>query len=174
MIDAQRIATENERHLARHELRLAHALETLDGDGVDAEAVITGVAAFSVAAPSWALGTGGTRFGRFPGGGEPRTIEEKVDDVAALTALTGANRTISIHVPWDELHDPAAVRAYAAERRIGFDVINSNTFQDNPLTTAGGSVSYKFGSLCHAEAAVRRAGRIPRSSSARMTEAAHD
>ena len=60
---------------------------------------------FCVAAPSWALGTGGTRFGRFPGAGEPRTIEEKLDDVAALNGLTGANRTVSLHVPWDEPDD---------------------------------------------------------------------
>ena len=34
--------------------------------GVDVERVIEEVRRFSVAAPSWALGTGGTRFGRFP------------------------------------------------------------------------------------------------------------
>ena len=59
-----------------------------------------------MAAPSWAVGTGGTRFGRFPIGGEPRTTYEKIDDVAALNALTGANRTISLHVPWDDPDDP--------------------------------------------------------------------
>ncbi len=32
---------------------------------------------FQIAIPSWALGTGGTRFGRFSGGGEPRNLEEK-------------------------------------------------------------------------------------------------
>ena len=31
---------------------------------------------FQIAIPSWALGTGGTRFGRFSGGGEPRNLEE--------------------------------------------------------------------------------------------------
>ncbi len=39
---------------------------------------------FQIAIPSWALGTGGTRFGRFSGGGEPRTIEEKIEDVGLL------------------------------------------------------------------------------------------
>jgi L-rhamnose isomerase/sugar isomerase len=36
---------------------------------------------FNIAIPSWALGTGGTRFGRFSGGGEPRSLEEKLEDV---------------------------------------------------------------------------------------------
>ena len=106
------------------------------------EAVIAEVARFSAAAPSWAVGTGGTRFGRFPGGGEPRDTYEKIDDIAALNALTGANRTVSLHVPWD---DPgsgagaAALRHHAEERGIGFDAMNSNTFQDNPSTTHDGS-----------------------------------
>ena len=156
MIDAEHIVEENERHVAVHERELAQLRALLEERGIDAEAAIDEVARFSVAAPSWALGTGGTRFGRFPGGGEPCSIEEKLDDVAALTALTGANRTVSVHVPWDDLDDPAAVLASAAERGIGFDAINTNTFQDNPSTTAGGAVSYKFGSLCHADASVRR------------------
>ena len=42
---------------------------------------------FQVAIPSWALGTGGTRFGRFSGGGEPRSLEEKIEDVGLLHAL---------------------------------------------------------------------------------------
>jgi L-rhamnose isomerase / sugar isomerase len=130
-----------------HAVDLAHVTELLGRRGVDAAAVIDEVARFSVAAPSWAVGTGGTRFGRFPGGGEPRTTEEKLDDVAALNALTGANRTVSLHVPWDNPSDPRALREYGASLGIGFDAMNSNTFQDNPSTTGDGSVSYKFGSF---------------------------
>jgi len=156
VIDAERIAAENERHAGVYEREFAHLQMLLAERGIDAESAVDEIARFSVAAPSWALGTGGTRFGRFPGGGEPRSIEEKLDDVAALNALTGANHTMSVHVPWDDLVDPAAVLAYARERGIGFDAINSNTFQDNPATTAGGAVSYKFGSLCHTDASVRR------------------
>ena len=131
---------------SRHERDLDALGERLADRGVDAEAVIAEVQRFSVAAPSWALGTGGTRFGRFPRGGEPRTTEEKLDDIAALHALTGANATVSLHVPWDDPDDPAALRAYADELGIGFDAMNSNTFQDNASTTGPG-VSYKFGSL---------------------------
>ena len=120
--------------------------------------MIEEVARFSVAAPSWAVGTGGTRFGRFPGGGEPRTTAEKIDDVAALDAVTGANRTVSLHVPWDDPSDDAAgLRAHAESLGIGFDAMNSNTFQDNPSTTGDGRVSYKFGSLANVDPAARRA-----------------
>jgi L-rhamnose isomerase/sugar isomerase len=159
-IDRSRIHEENELRLAWHGSDLAHALDVVGRAGVDADAVVTEVARFSAAAPSWAVGTGGTRFGRFPGGGEPRDTFEKIDDVAALNALTGANRTVSLHVPWDDPgpgEGAAGLRRHAAERGIGFDAMNSNTFQDNPSTTRDGDVSYKFGSLANTDEAVRRA-----------------
>ena len=141
----------------RHERALEAATWLLEAQAVDVERVVEEVRSFSVAAPSWALGTGGTRFGRFPGAGEPRTIEEKIDDVAALNVLTGANRTVSLHVPWDEPDDPAALLEYARTVGLTFDAMNSNTFQDNPSTTRDGAVTYKFGSLSAADAAVREA-----------------
>jgi len=159
-IDRSRIDEDNEIRLAWHESDLAHALDVVGRAGVDGEAVVAEVARFSAAAPSWAVGTGGTRFGRFPGGGEPRDTIEKIDDVAALNALTGANRSVSLHVPWD---DPgagagaAALRRHAEERGIAFDAMNSNTFQDNPSTTRDGAVSYKFGSLANVDEGARRA-----------------
>ena len=157
-IDRARIAEENELRLAWHEGDLAHAIDVVSRTGLDGEAIVEEIARFSVAAPSWAVGTGGTRFGRFPIGGEPRTTNEKVDDVAALNALTGANRTISLHVPWDDPGDDAGgLRAHADSAGLGFDAMNSNTFQDNPSTTVGGAVSYKFGSLCSTDPAVRQA-----------------
>jgi L-rhamnose isomerase / sugar isomerase len=160
MIDPGRIHEENELRRAWHDPDLAHALDVVGRSGIDGEAVVAEVARFDVAAPSWAVGTGGTRFGRFPGGGEPRDTFEKIDDVAALHALTGANPTVSLHVPWDDpgLGDGAAdLRRHAGERGIGFDAMNSNTFQDNPSTTRDGAVSYKFGSLAHTDPAVRSA-----------------
>ena len=62
--------------LPGHERDLAALCEHLAEGGVDVGAVISEIRRFSVAAPSWALGTGGTRFGRFPRGGEPRTASE--------------------------------------------------------------------------------------------------
>jgi len=141
----------------RLERDLAHTRAVLDDVGLSADAVIDEIAGFSVAAPSWAVGTGGTRFGRFPIGGEPRDTAEKIDDVAALNALTGANRTISLHVPWDNPDDPEGLRVYAEEQGIAFDAMNSNTFQDNPSTTDNGRISYKFGSLANVDEGARKA-----------------
>lgn len=157
MIQRDRIDEHNRDLLDGHERQLTHLITTLARQGIDAEATVAALTDFSVAAPSWAVGTGGTRFGRFPGGGEPRTTEEKIDDVAALNALTGANRSVSLHVPWDDPQDPAQLEEYADERGIAFDAMNSNTFQDNPSTTRDGKISYKFGSLANADAAVREA-----------------
>src|SRR5262245_46721579 len=130
--DRSRIEEENQIRLAWHESDLAHALDVVGRSGVDGEAVITEVARFSAAAPSWAVGTGGTRFGRFPGGGEPRDTYEKIDDIAMLNSLTGANRTVSLHVPW---HDPrfavaaAALRRPAARLGIGSAALNPKPSQ---------------------------------------------
>jgi L-rhamnose isomerase/sugar isomerase len=155
-ITAERIIDVEADLVAAHERDLDMLRERLARAGTDTDVVIDEVGRFSVAAPSWAVGTGGTRFGRFPIGGEPRTTEEKIDDVAALNALTGANRTVSLHVPWDDPADPPALRARAAAVGIGFDAMNSNTFQDNPSTTGDGAVSYKFGSFANADPDVRK------------------
>jgi len=107
---------------------------------------------FQIAIPSWALGTGGTRFGRFPQGGEPDTLEEKIKDVGLLHALNQSSGAISLHIPWDIPGDYKKMRSLAQELDINFDAVNSNTFQDEP----GGVHSYKFGSLSHIDKAVRK------------------
>ncbi len=107
---------------------------------------------FEVAIPSWALGTGGTRFGRFTGGGDPRNLEEKIEDIGLLHKLNRSGGAISLHIPWDIPTDAKAIRDLAAQHGLRFDAMNSNTFQDQP----GQQYSYKFGSLQHVDAAVRR------------------
>jgi L-rhamnose isomerase/sugar isomerase len=158
MIDQEQIDVFNRQSESSLARDVEHLTGHLERHGpVTADEVIDALSEFSVAAPSWAVGTGGTRFGRFPIGGEPRTTEEKIDDVAALNALTASNRSISLHVPWDNPDDPVGLKEYAAARSIAFDAMNSNTFQDNPSTTHDGKVSYKFGSLANADPAVRQA-----------------
>jgi L-rhamnose isomerase / sugar isomerase len=107
---------------------------------------------FQIAIPSWALGTGGTRFGRFSGGGEPRTLEEKIEDVGLLHALNKSSGAISLHIPWDIPQNAQSIRALAAQHGLRFDAVNSNTFQDQPDQQH----SYKFGSLQHVNKAVRQ------------------
>ncbi len=121
--------------------------------GVDIAEVTRKVAAFHVAVPSWGVGTGGTRFARFPGPGEPRGIFEKLDDCAVIHQLTRATPTVSLHIPWDKA-DPAELVAKGRALGLGFDAMNSNTFQDHP-TDPNQPLSYKYGSLSHADAAVR-------------------
>jgi L-rhamnose isomerase / sugar isomerase len=119
--------------------------------GVDIEAVTAAVAKFAVAIPSWGVGTGGTRFARFPGLGEPRNVHEKLDDCGVIHALTRATPTVSLHLPWDHCTDYAALHAHAKRLGLGFDAVNSNTFQDQSAQAH----SYKFGSLTHTSAEVR-------------------
>jgi L-rhamnose isomerase / sugar isomerase len=119
--------------------------------GLRIESVTKVVASFAVAIPSWGVGTGGTRFARFPGPGEPRDVHEKLDDCAVILALTAATPTVSLHLPWDKADDYEELRSYAAARGLGFGAVNSNTFQDQ----RGQSHSYKFGSLTHTDPAVR-------------------
>jgi len=126
--------------------------EQLSRRGINIDKVTEDVAKFSVAIPSWALGTGGTRFGRFPNDSEPRNIYEKLVDARAVHLLTGATPTVSLHIPWDKPDDPNALLKYAADLGISFDAMNSNTFQDQP----GQKHSYKFGSLSHTKSEVRR------------------
>jgi L-rhamnose isomerase/sugar isomerase len=122
--------------------------------GIDVETVTEQVARFAVAVPSWGTGTGGTRFARFPGGGEPANVFDKVADCAVINSLTGATPTISPHFPWDEVADFAGLRQFAASFGMGFDAVNSNTFQDHP-DHGDHPLSYKFGSLSHTDPAVR-------------------
>jgi len=118
--------------------------------GVDIAALTARAVGFGVALPSWGTGTGGTRFARFPGDGEPRHIFDKLDDCSVVHRLTGATPRVSLHIPWDKA--PADdLRAKAEALGLGFDAMNSNTFQDQP----GQRHSYKFGSLSHTDAATR-------------------
>ncbi|MCB0914048.1 MAG: hypothetical protein KDB60_20770, partial [Propionibacteriaceae bacterium] len=119
--------------------------------GIDIDSITAAVADFAVAIPSWGVGTGGTRFARFPGAGEPRDIFDKLDDCAVINQLAQATPTVSLHIPWDKVKDLKGLKQKATALGLGFDAMNSNTFQDSP----GQKKSYKFGSLSHTDKAVR-------------------
>lgn len=116
------------------------------------EAVIDKLISFQVAIPSWALGAGGTRFGRFSIGGEPGNLEEKIEDVGLLHKLNQSSGAISLHIPWDIPSDAAKIKALAAHHGLVFDAMNSNTFQDQP----GQKLSYKYGSLHNVDKGIRQ------------------
>ena len=128
-----------------------HLARQLARRGIDIAAIEARAAEFVVAVPSWGVTTGGTRFARFPGPGEPRDVFEKIDDCHVIHSLVRITPDVSLHIPWDEPDDPAALRLFAADRGLTLGTTNSNTFEDQP----GQAHSYKFGSLSHTDAAVR-------------------
>ncbi len=148
IINKSEIAAHNEAHLAPHKKRLQFITSQIEGEC----AILQKLIDFQIAIPSWALGTGGTRFGRFAGGGEPRSLEEKIEDVGLIHSLNQSSGAISLHIPWDIPENPAAIRALAAQHRLLFDAVNSNTFQDQTNQV----LSYKFGSLQHTDKVVRQ------------------
>ena len=141
-IEQNQIEKHNDSLSTSHQRKLDFLKE--DWSHVNLESVIQKLVDFQIAIPSWALGTGGTRFGRFAiTGGEPRTIEEKIEDVGLLHALNGASGAISLHIPWDIPQNAESLKSLASGYGLKFDAMNSNTFQDQ----AGSAHSYKFGSL---------------------------
>jgi L-rhamnose isomerase / sugar isomerase len=149
--DAGYIASANKAHATALAADYTALGVQLQRRGIAIDDITRAVAGFKVAIPSWGVGTGGTRFGRFPGPGEPRNVFEKLEDCGVIHRLTGATPTVSLHIPWDRTDDFVALREHGAALGLGFDAMNSNTFQDQP----GQALSYKYGSLTHTDAAVR-------------------
>ncbi|MFZ9660486.1 MAG: sugar isomerase [Chitinophagaceae bacterium] len=148
MLDKNIIEEANKPLLADHQKKFSQIAEQIP----NIDTIITKLIAFNIAIPSWALGTGGTRFGRFSGGGEPSSLEEKIDDVGLLHALNRSSGAISLHIPWDIPQDHEAIKQRASSYGLVFDAMNSNTFQDQPNQ----NLSYKFGSLQHVDRSVRQ------------------
>lgn len=147
-VEQYKIEELNSHELAEHKRKFEFTTYNMSG----LDEVMNKLQAFNVAIPSWALGTGGTRFGRFSGGGEPRSLEEKIEDVGVINALNKSSNSISLHIPWDIPDNAPAVKTLAAQLGLHFDAVNSNTFQDQPTQAH----SYKFGSLHHVNKAVRK------------------
>lgn len=147
-IEKSKIDQHNQSLLAGHKRKFEFVASGIK----NIEDVLKKLIDFQVAIPSWALGTGGTRFGRFSGGGEPGNLEEKMEDVGLLHALNRSSGAISLHIPWDIPEDHSAMKTLALELGLKFDAMNSNTFQDQK----GQKLSYKFGSLQHVNKAVRK------------------
>jgi L-rhamnose isomerase/sugar isomerase len=148
VLDKSLIDSHNEQLGGEH----ARKLRLLKDEVAAADRIVQQLMNFQIAIPSWALGTGGTRFGRFPEGGEPRSLEEKIDDVGLLHQLNASSGAISLHIPWDIPSNPKNIKALAAQRGLRFDAMNSNTFQDQKDQ----KLSYKFGSMQHVDKRVRQ------------------
>lgn len=119
----------------------AHRLEALPED------IARDLADFTIEVPSWGYGNSGTRFKVFSTPGTPRDPFEKIADAAQTHAYTGNAPRVSLHYPWDRVEDFGKLADFAREQGVSIGMINSNTFQDD---------DYKFGSLTHGDAAIRR------------------
>ncbi|WP_116364086.1 L-rhamnose catabolism isomerase [Parahaliea mediterranea] len=151
LIDAGLVNEANQHSAAHLQADYDHLGSVLARRGIEIDVLTEQARRFAVAVPSWGTGTGGTRFARFPSQGEPRNVFEKLQDCAVIQQLVRCTPRVSPHFPWDRVDDFKALRQHADELGLGFDAVNSNTFQDQP----GQPLSYKYGSLSHTDPAVR-------------------
>mgnify|MGYP000698790921 CR=1 FL=1 len=151
LINSDLVANDNQAQLTALQEDYDHLGLQLQRRGIDIHSITERAKTFQVAVPSWGTGTGGTRFARFPGIGEPRNIFEKLEDCGVINQLVRCTASVSPHFPWDRVEDFSELNQHAASMGLGFDAINSNTFQDQP----GQALSYKYGSLTHTSEAVR-------------------
>ena len=150
-IETQQLQDLNTKNLSTHKSQFDFLTQTLSKSNIDVNQVIQKLADFQVAIPSWALGAGGTRFGRFSYGGEHASLEQKIEDIGLIHKLTQTAGAVSLHIPWDVPEDYNAIKELAAINKIKFDAVNSNTFQDQKNQKE----TYKYGSLSNTSAAVR-------------------
>ncbi|HTK37597.1 MAG TPA: hypothetical protein VL325_03820, partial [Pyrinomonadaceae bacterium] len=151
-ISSDFIAEHNKKQSDRLVEDFAYLAGKLQRRGIHIESIVDKARSLRVALPSWGVGTGGTRFARFPGPGEPREIYEKLEDCSTINDLVRSTSSVSLHIPWDKPENAGNLVNVARQFGLSFDAMNSNTFQDQP----GQKHSYKYGSLSHADAAVRR------------------
>jgi L-rhamnose isomerase / sugar isomerase len=150
-LDSELIARHNASRITALRDDYAALSRALERRGVAIDAVKSRVSRLELATPSWGTGVGGTRFARFPMAGEPTNLEEKLEDCAVIHALCRITPRVSLHFPWDKVADPKAAKELAERLGLGFDAVNSNTFQDQPNQVQ----SYRYGSLTHTSSAVR-------------------
>ncbi len=151
-IEAEFVAEQNEQSKAFLAEDFDYLANKLNRRNMRIEDLVAKAQNFQVAVPSWGVGTGGTRFARFPGAGEPRGVFEKIEDCATINQLVRTTGAVSLHIPWDKTERMNDLREFADRRGLTFDAMNSNTFQDQPNQ----KLSYKFGSLASLDANVRR------------------
>lgn len=150
-IQQEQILDFNKKEIQNHNDNFDFLANKLTKAGHNVETIVSKLSDFQVAIPSWALGAGGTRFGRFGFYGEPSNLEQKIEDVGILHSLTQTAGAVSLHIPWDIPSDYNTIKEKANALNIKFDSVNSNTFQDQK----DAAETYKYGSLSNVSKAVR-------------------
>ncbi len=116
--------------------------------GIDLREIGRKAMALRIETPSWAYANCGTRFGVVKDPAAPRDAYEKVADAAQVHAFTGITPAVAVHVLWDRVPDWADLQRHAVSKGIRIGAINPNLFTEP---------QYKFGSICNADAKIRRA-----------------
>lgn len=151
LIAKERIEAHNAKHLPAVEDDYGHLAKVLQRRGISIDRLKARAKAFEMATPTWGAGVGGTRFAKFPIPGEPTNIDEKLEDCGVVQQLCRVTPRVSPHFPWDWTEDAKALREQARALGLGFDAVNSNTFQDQRNQRH----SYRYGSLTHTDASTR-------------------
>ena len=111
LIEKYKIQESNDQFAKDHSRKFEFIASSIN----NVESILQKLVDFQIAIPSWALGAGGTRFGRFSIGGEPRNLEEKIEDVGLLHKL---NQSSGARSTWrsSQWAKRAACAARAASR----------------------------------------------------------
>jgi L-rhamnose isomerase/sugar isomerase len=117
-INQQHIQELNQPSINGHQQSFNFLKDQLEKRNVDVYDIIQKLKSFQIAIPSWALGQGGTRFGRFSIGGEPRNLQEKIQDIGLLHALNGSSGAVSLHIPWDIPENVKEIKSLAESLNI--------------------------------------------------------
>ena len=150
-VNSDIIHSQNQKDKSNLKFEYEHLQIKLDKKNINIDQIKDKLKNFQVALPTWGVGTGGTRFARFPGIGEPQNIFEKIEDCAVINDLVGITKYVSPHFPWDNVTDFKELKEFANNYNIGFDVVNSNTFQDHLKN----NLSFKYGSLTNSQQLIR-------------------
>ena len=112
-ISKDQISESNKSSLGQHSENFDFLANKLDKQGHNVSNIVSRLGDFQVGIPSWALGAGGTRFGRFGFYGEPSNLELKIDDIRVLHSLTQTAVAVSLHNPRDIPSDYNAIKEKA-------------------------------------------------------------
>src|SRR2546429_8736411 len=115
-IDDAFIAEQNQKAKSWVQEDYDHLARKLQRRKVDIEDLVAKASAFRVAVPSWGVGTGGTRFSRFPGAGGPRDIFEKLGDCATLFKMVCSTPAVLLAIPLEKTGERGGFRGVSRRR----------------------------------------------------------
>ncbi len=108
--------------------------------GFNKQEILRALKEQKIGTPSWGYGDSGTRFHVLHRAASPRSLEEKLEDAAAVNRCTGVCPFVDLHTAWDRSDDWGRVRRYAADLGLRIGAINPHLFEED---------DYVLGSVCN-------------------------